>query len=267
MPEESYKKTTKDTCKIDWVIKSNGWDTKYNLVSTWECEEPIFKKVWFEKEFTPYPHFMVYNFEAILALLKEHPTDDLRYLSRHIPISVAIHDTLTKEPVYLVDENPKYLIEQIIEVLTGKQEAIAAGFLEQHPYPSDFQMLPGEVKEQRGQWVNQVRVIGFNSSKYHINMMEYFVEEISYNNDECNEDVFVAKQENDHMFLTTPKFKLFKLGRCECKKAAVYELLRTGMVGRPAQVFTRYLEKGITPIRSHVYREKSKLTKGVTIYK
>ena len=63
-------------------------------------------------------------------------------------------------------------------------------------------MLPGEVKEQRGQWVNQVPVIGFHSSKYHINMMkEYFVEEISYNNDdECNEDVFVAKQENDHMF-------------------------------------------------------------------
>ena len=111
MPEESYKKTAKDTCKIDWVIKSNGWDTKYNLVSTWECEEPIFKKVWFEKVFMPYPHFMVYNFEAILAPLNEHPTDDLRYLSRHIPISVAIHDTLTKEPVYLVDENPKYLIE------------------------------------------------------------------------------------------------------------------------------------------------------------
>ena len=27
----------KDTCQIDWLIKNNGWDTKYNLVSTWEC--------------------------------------------------------------------------------------------------------------------------------------------------------------------------------------------------------------------------------------
>ena len=65
----------------------------------------------FEKELTPYPHFIVYDFEAILASLNEHPTDDLTYLSRHIPISVVIHDTLSKEPVYLVDENPGHLIE------------------------------------------------------------------------------------------------------------------------------------------------------------
>ena len=24
-------------CHIDRLIKNNGWDTKYNLVSTWEC--------------------------------------------------------------------------------------------------------------------------------------------------------------------------------------------------------------------------------------
>ena len=56
------------------------------------------------------------------------------------------------------------------------------------------------------------------------------------------------------------------LGKCECEKAAVYDLLRTGMVGGPAQVFTRYHEKDITRIRSHVYEEKSKLTKGVIGY-
>ena len=108
---------------------------------------------------------ILYDFEAILAPLNEHPTDDLTYLSRHIPISVAVHDTLSKEPVYLVDENPERLIQQFIEVLTEKQEAIAADVLKQHPYPSDFQMLPGEVKEQWRQWVNQVPVIGFDNGK------------------------------------------------------------------------------------------------------
>ena len=112
------QKRYKDTCQIDWLTKNNGWDTKYNLESTWECEKPILKKVWFEKEFTPYPHFIVYDFEAILAPRNEHPTDDLAYLSRHIPISVAVHDRLGKEPVYLVDENPEHLIKQFIEVLT-----------------------------------------------------------------------------------------------------------------------------------------------------
>ena len=66
----------------------------------------------------PYPHFIVYDFEAILAPLNEHPTDDLTYLSSHIPISVAVHDTLSKELVYLVEENPKRLIERFIKVLT-----------------------------------------------------------------------------------------------------------------------------------------------------
>ena len=203
------QKRYEDTCQIDWLIENNGWDTKYNLASNWECEEPIFKKVRLEKEFMPYPHFVVYDFEAILAPLNEHPTEYLTYLSRHIPISVAAHDTLSKEPVYLVDRNPKRLIKRFIEVLTEKQDAIAADALKQHPYPSDFQMLPDKVQKQWRQWVNQVPVISFNSGKYDLNMVkEYFVKKISYNmEDECNEDVFAAKNENDHMFLTTSRFK------------------------------------------------------------
>ena len=56
------------------------------------------------------------------------------------------------------------------------------------------------------------------------------------------------------------------LEKCECEKATLYELLRTDMVGGPAQVFTRHHEKEITRIRHHVYEEKSKLTKGVIGY-
>ena len=89
----------------------------------------------------------MYDFEAILALLNEHPTDDLTYLSKYISIRVPIHDTLSKERVYLVDENPERLIKLFIEVLKEKQEAVVVDVLKQHPYPSDFQMLPGEVKE------------------------------------------------------------------------------------------------------------------------
>ena len=56
------------------------------------------------------------------------------------------------------------------------------------------------------------------------------------------------------------------LEKCECEKAAVYELLRTSMVGQPAQVFTRYHEKNIIRIRFHVYGEKDKLTKSIIGY-
>ena len=151
-------------------------------MSTWKCEEPILKKARLEKEFTPYPHFIVYDFEAVLAPLNKHPTDDLTYLSRHVPISDAVHDTFSKGSAYLVDKKPKRLIKQFVEALTEKQEAIAADVLKQHLYPSDFQMLPGEVQTQCRQWVNQVPVIGFNIGKYDLNMVkEYSVKKISYN--------------------------------------------------------------------------------------
>ena len=143
-----------------------------------------------------------------LVPFNEHSTDYLTYLSRHTEISVAVHDTLSEEkgedPVYLVDKNLERLIEQFIEVVTEKQEAIAADVLKQHPYPSDFQMLPGEVQKQWRQWVNQVHVIGFNSGKYDLNVVKkYFVKKISYNKGgEYNEDVFVPK-ENNYMFFVT----------------------------------------------------------------
>ena len=203
------QKRYEDTCRIDQLIKNNGWDTGYNLVSTWEREEPVLKRVRFEKVFAPYPHFIVYDIETKVKPLNERPTDDLIYLSRQIEISVAVHDTLSKEPEYLVDENPERLIKRFIEVLTENQETIVADVLKQHPYPSDFQILPGEVKKQWKQWVTQVPVIGFNSGKYDLNLVkEYLVNKISYNKEgKCNEDVFVAKKENDYMFLTTSKFK------------------------------------------------------------
>ena len=70
-------------------------------------------------------------------------------------------------------------------------------------------MLLDEVQKQWRQWVNQVPVIGFNSGKYELNMVnEYFVKKMAYNKEgECNEDVSTAKKGNDYMFFTTPKFK------------------------------------------------------------
>ena len=50
------------------------------------------KKVWLEKKFAPYPHFIMH--EATLAPLNEHPTDDLTCLSRDIPLGLAIHNTM-----------------------------------------------------------------------------------------------------------------------------------------------------------------------------
>ena len=60
-------------------------------MSIWGCEKPILKKIRFEKDYTPYPHLIVHDSEALLAPLNGKRTNDLMYLSRHTPMSVAIH--------------------------------------------------------------------------------------------------------------------------------------------------------------------------------
>ena len=46
------------------------------------------------------------------------------------------------------------------------------------------------------------------------------------------------------------------MSNCKCHPVETYNLLKTGTVGGPAQVFTRYHEKDVTYIRSHIEREK-----------
>ena len=55
------------------------------------------------------------------------------------------------------------------------------------------------------------------------------------------------------------------LKKCECEKAAVYELLRTGLVGEPVQVLQDIARK-ITPIKSRVDGEWRKFTKSIICY-
>ena len=47
------------------VIKSLG----YNLVTAWECEKPPKAKPYFSKKFRPYPHYIVFDFEALVQAL------------------------------------------------------------------------------------------------------------------------------------------------------------------------------------------------------
>ena len=155
-----------DTLAVDRLIETNGVDTlthkdsKFNLVRVWECEKPYKKSVRFEREFTPYPHFIVHDWEAIQKSLNEQPTDDLTYIAKHVPVSMAICDTLSGESVYLVDKDPEKLVEKFMDALSKKRDAIVKDVETKYPYPSDFVMLPKKVKESWREWVNQVPVVG-----------------------------------------------------------------------------------------------------------
>ena len=82
----------------------------YNFVTVWEYENPPKVNRYFRKEFRPYPHYIVFDFEALLQNLHYQQTKDLTYVSRHVPVSVAIHDSLNEQPTFIEHRDPKTLV-------------------------------------------------------------------------------------------------------------------------------------------------------------
>ena len=197
----------------EW-IKKRG----YNVVSVWECEKPSKKKQCFKVQFRPYPHYIVFDFKSLQEALNECRTSDLTYTSSQKPISVAIHDSLTDEPSFIVHENPKLLIRQFVAELERRQKLIVKDVEDSYPKPDDFDMLPDRVQKDWKRWINQVPVIGFNSGKYDLNLIKkYFVEELTkaevtpLGGALKHPEIFVARKDNNYMFLTTDKFKFLDI--------------------------------------------------------
>ena len=96
--EQRYAKTI----ELEKKMKKQG----FKIVSVWECEKPELKKKRFCKKFKPYPYFIVYDFEAISKNINEKRTDELTITAKHIPVSVAINDNLTKKTFFYCGGRP-----------------------------------------------------------------------------------------------------------------------------------------------------------------
>ena len=71
----------------------------------------------------------------------------------------------------------------------------------------DESSLPGQIVQRWKNWVNQVPVFGFYSRKDELNLVkEYLVKNLSDMN-----YVMVAKKDNSHMFLRTPRFEFLDI--------------------------------------------------------
>ena len=65
---ERYEKTL----RLEEFVRAQG----YNVISVWECAKPPKKWMRLEKEFIPYPHYVVFDFEALLKVLNECRTTE-----------------------------------------------------------------------------------------------------------------------------------------------------------------------------------------------
>ena len=142
--------------------------------------------------------------------MDEPQTEELTITSRHVPVSVAINDNLTNEPVFIVDQDPENLIKSFMRDLKERQRKISEEVDSLYPLPKstdDSVHLPVNVQNLWKTWVNQVPVFGFNSGRYDINMIkEYFVKDLA----EIS-NVNVAKKGNSYMFLSLPNFKFLDI--------------------------------------------------------
>ena len=73
----------------------------YNVALVWKCSHPELSICQLNREFVPYVHYIIYDFKVVLAKKDLSVTSDLTISSSHIPISVAINDSLTREPIFL----------------------------------------------------------------------------------------------------------------------------------------------------------------------
>ena len=222
--ERSAEQRYAKTIELEKKMKEQG----FKIVSVWECEKPELKKKRFCKKFRPYPYFIVYDFEAICQKINEKQTDKLEITAKHIPVSVAINDNLTKKPSFIVEEDPKELNKKFVVELLKRARQIEEK-VESANYVLGVRRkmnaddkgdqyggylinearvkLSKETAKSYVNWVKQVPVFGFNSGRYDINMIkEYFVKNLT-----SLSDVNVAKKENSYMFLSTPNFKFLDI--------------------------------------------------------
>ena len=174
---------------------------KHPMVVVWEHEVPNPPKIQFDHQFHPYPGFIVYDFEARMKKLGEQKTEFYEVCAEHVPISVAISDNVTNEPVYLVDSDQKSVVARFSEVLLEKRKAILAKVTKMFQRPCDFDRLSNEKKWEN--WEQQVPVFGFNSSSYDLRLiMRYFAEDL------CNlGGVKMAEKDGSYFFILTQQFK------------------------------------------------------------
>ena len=172
------------------------------MISVWECDNPEVSRKHLQRKFVPYPHYIVFDFEAVFKERNLDLTSDLTIDCSHIPVSIAINDSLTNEPIFIVNQESERLIEEFVAELISRQGIILRQVWNNHPMV-DEESLPKRVQKRWINWVNQVLVFGVNSRKYDLNLVrEYFVRTLSNMN-----DVTVVKKDNSYMFLTTPIFK------------------------------------------------------------
>lgn len=209
-------------------------------------------------------HFIVYDFEAILAKTDDQRGANTLFVSKHIPVSVSICNSLTFEKRCFVEDDPKELLRKMFEYIYEVRDVIVyelkkkfhpliAAINENHFTNKDLEALEKVIES--------VPVIGFNSGKYDINMCAKELFSV------IGDEVVSAIKSTSYMCITTKKLKMLDisnylpagtsytkyletyLGECECpdKIRCVCELSKGVFPYEYIDSFQRLSETSLPP--------------------
>ena len=103
------------------------------MVLVWECDNPELSRRHLQKEFIPYAYYIVFDLEDVFRRRNLGLTLGLKIVCSHIPITVAINDSLTEEPIFIESRDPWRLIQKFVAELTHRERIILREVWNNHP--------------------------------------------------------------------------------------------------------------------------------------
>lgn len=180
-----------------------------------------------------FPWFLVYDFEAMLLPVQEG-TAKLKWTSQHTPISVSVCSNVEgfTTPHCIVDPNDDNLVQEMVTYMTEISKA--GEQLAKHKFRRVFKELDAmitnpeeaisydaeeeeegeekgdnteylvQLKEELEEYCQQMICLGFNSSKYDLNLIKSRIAK-HLNMDQNN--LFTVKRNNQYACLATKELK------------------------------------------------------------
>ena len=143
-------------------------------------------------------HFIVYDFESILKPTGEQHGDKTVFTNKHIPVSVSVCDSLSKQVRCFINESPKALLTEMFDYIHEKQSLI-----EEYNRTKFSRLL--EKIDDPPHPITQIPLIGFNSGKYDINIIKADLFNVL-----CDVNHSI-KSGNGYMVISTPRLKILDI--------------------------------------------------------
>ena len=181
-----------------------------------------------------YPYFAVWDMEALLLKSNEKVTDNLEWVSRHIPISVSIASNVPgfEKSVCFVEIDFKCLITSMMSYLVKISEVVRDILMADWKYVYDeiheavesyksdrmissdlkthFINTLSNLKAMVDQYISQLPVIGFNSGKYDINLVRHELI-LALSKTGIETDLHCIKRNNSYLSLSNKFLKFLDI--------------------------------------------------------